>query len=80
VFIQLLVRNVQSTDPLTTRSKAWVCGHSLAGIVSSKPVGAWMSVSDVCCVLADRGLCVELITCPEDPTECVVAERDREAP
>jgi hypothetical protein len=36
---------------VATRSKAWVCGRSLAGIVGSNPVGA-MDVSlvrVVCC-------------------------------
>ena len=28
--------------------------------------GAWMSVSCECCMLSDRGLCVGLITRPED--------------
>ena len=30
------------------------------------PPGAWMSVSYECCVLSGRGLCVGLITRPED--------------
>jgi hypothetical protein len=30
------------------------------------PPGAWMSVSFKCCVSSDRGLCDELITCPEE--------------
>ena len=47
-------------------SKAWVCGRSLARIVGSNPVGARMSVSCECCVLSGRGLCVGLITRPEE--------------
>jgi hypothetical protein len=31
------------------------------------------------CVLSGRGLCVGLITLPEDPTECGVSACDREA-
>ena len=37
--------------PVAARSKVWVCGRSLAGIMGSNPVGAWMSVSCECCVL-----------------------------
>jgi hypothetical protein len=37
--------------PVTARSKAWVCGRSLAGIVGSNPAG----VLDVCLLLV---LCV----------------------
>ena len=48
------------------RSQAWVCGRSLAGIVGSNPAGAWMSVSCECSVLSGRGLCVGLITRPEE--------------
>jgi hypothetical protein len=40
------------------------------------PLGIWMSVFCDCCVLLGRGLCAELITCPEESyrlwcaTEC----------
>ena len=51
--------------PTTARSKAWVCGHSIAGIVGSDPAGD-MNVSCECCVLSGRGLCVGLITRPEE--------------
>jgi hypothetical protein len=37
------------------------------------PPGAWMSVSYECCVLSGRGICVGLITRPE---ECGVSECD----
>ena len=30
------------------------------------PLGAWMFVCCECCVLSGRGLCEELITCPEE--------------
>jgi len=52
--------------PVAARSKAWVCGLSLAGILGSNPAGAWMSVSCKCCVLSGRRLCDELITRPEE--------------
>jgi len=40
-----------------------------------------MSVSCVCCVLSDRGLCDGLITRPEEsyPVWCVLGECHREA-
>ena len=51
---------------MAARSKVWVCCCSLAGIVGSNPPEAWMSVSCECCVLSGRGLCVGLITRPEE--------------
>ena len=38
------------------------------------PPGAWMAVCCECCVLSGRGLCDELITCPEESYRlwCVV--------
>ena len=60
--------------PVAARSKAWVCGRSLAGIVGSKPAGVCMFVSGECYVLSGRGLCDELITCQEESyrLRCVV--------
>jgi hypothetical protein len=49
--------------PVATRSNACVYGRSVAGIAGSNPDGAWMSE---CCELSDRGLCVRLITRPEE--------------
>jgi hypothetical protein len=38
--------------PVVERSKAWVCGRSLAGIVGSKPTGGMLWVlCVVCCAL-----------------------------
>jgi hypothetical protein len=37
---------------VATRSKAWVCARSLAGIVGSNPTGAWVSVFFEPCVLS----------------------------
>jgi len=48
------------------RSKAWVCGNSLSGIVGSNPVGDIDPVSCEWFVLSVRGLCVGLITRPEE--------------
>jgi hypothetical protein len=50
--------------PVAERSKAWVYARLLAAIVVSNPIGAWMFVCCVCCVLSGRGLCDELITHP----------------
>jgi hypothetical protein len=45
--------------PVAARSKAWVCGRSLAAIVGSNPTGGM----DVCLlfVLSGRGFCEELM-------------------
>jgi hypothetical protein len=52
----------------------------LLGLWVRIPPGAWMSVSCECCVLSGRGLCDELVTRPEGPTECGVSKMcDREA-
>ena len=50
--------------PVAARSKVWVCGRSLAGIVGSNTAKTWMSVSCECCVLSGVGLCDKLITRP----------------
>jgi hypothetical protein len=34
--------------PAAVRSKAWVCGRSVPGIMGSKPAGAWMVHCAVC--------------------------------
>ena len=60
---------------MAARSKAWVCGRSLAEIVGSNPTGeAWMFVCCECYVLSGRVLCDELITRPEESYRlwCVV--------
>jgi len=51
--------------PVAARSKAWVCCRSLTGITVSNPAGG-MDVSLDYCVLSGRGLCVGLITRPEE--------------
>ena len=51
---------------VAARSKAWVFGRSLGGIVGSNPSGGWISVSCECCVLSGRGLRDGLITRPEE--------------
>ena len=46
---------------LVSRSKAWVCGRSLAGIAGSNPAGS-MDECCECCVFSGGGLCDGLIT------------------
>jgi hypothetical protein len=50
---------------LAARSKAWVCGRSLVGIVCSNLAGVW-DVCCECCELSGRRVCVGLITRPEE--------------
>jgi len=64
---------------VAARSKAKVCGRSLAGIAGSNPAGGHGCLSGavcvcVCVVLPGRGLCVGLITRPEESYQlwCVV--------
>ena len=59
--------------PVATRSKAYVCGRSHAGIVGSNLTGG-MDVCCECCVLSGRGLCDQLIPRPEESYRlwCVV--------
>jgi hypothetical protein len=55
------------TIPVAARSKAWVCGRSLAGIVGSNPArGIDVSLSCECYVLSGRGLCESPITHTEE--------------
>jgi len=55
------------TIPVAARSKAWVCGRSLAGIVGSNPTGGIdVSLSCECYVLSGRGLCESPITHTEE--------------
>ena len=64
--------------PLAARSKAWVCGRSLAGIAGSNPTGG---MECECCVLLGLCLCLGLITRPEESYRvwCVLSECDCEA-
>ena len=48
-------------------SKAQICDLSLAGIAISNSAGCMdVCVLHACCVLSDRGLCVGMITRPEE--------------
>ena len=50
---------------VAVRSKAWVCGCLLAGIVGTNPV-VIINLPRDCCVLSGMGSCSVLITRPED--------------
>jgi hypothetical protein len=43
-YIYYCLSDSQMPVPVAGRSRAWVYGHSHAGIVGSNPSGAWMSV------------------------------------
>jgi hypothetical protein len=64
--------------PVAARSKAWVCGGSLAGIGGSNPA-AGMNVCCECCVLLGKGLCNGLITRPEKSKRVWCVECDLKA-
>ena len=73
--VWLYVTSCFKPIPVAARSKMWVCGRSLAGFAVSNPTGGM----DVC-VLSGRGLCVGLITRPQESyRECGVPEYHREA-
>ena len=55
--------------PVVERSKARVCGRSLAGIAGSNPAGA---VSSECCASSGRGLCDEPIPRTEESYRLVI--------
>jgi len=59
---QFMFRNCNVPIQVAALSNDWVCRHSLAGIAGSNPTGGM----DVCYVLQGRGLCVGLITRPEE--------------
>jgi hypothetical protein len=67
--------------PVAARSKAWVCGRSLAGIAVSNPAGGM----DVCLSLVHVVCCQVKVSASgwslvrRSPTEYEVSERDREA-
>jgi len=51
--------------PVATRSKPWVCDRALGGTAGSNPAAGMVVplVSVVCCQV---GLCVELVTRPDE--------------
>ena len=69
----LVLRNVhqQTSIPVVVISfghinySAYPSGRSPAEIAGSNPAGS-MDVCCECCVLSGRGLCDELITCPDE--------------
>jgi len=50
--------------PVAARSKTWVCVRPPAETVIYNPTEGRIFVCE-CCLLSGRGLCDELITCPE---------------
>jgi hypothetical protein len=56
---------VFSPIPVAARSKAWVCGRSLAAVVVWNPARGVDVFCDYC-VLSGRGLWVGLIASPEE--------------
>jgi hypothetical protein len=65
--------------PVATRSKAWVCGRSLAGIAGSNPARIWISVSCECCVCCQVDVSASGCSLVQgSPTKCGVPECDIE--
>jgi len=50
MMIMIIITKIMPI-PMNVRSKAWVCGCSIAGWQFRIPLRAWMLVSCVCCVL-----------------------------
>jgi hypothetical protein len=63
---EITALNIIKTIPVTARSKAGSAAALLLGLRVRIPSGAWKFVSCGCCVLSGRGLCVGLITRPEE--------------
>jgi hypothetical protein len=65
LYVYFYIAILRLPIPVAARSKAWVCGHSLAGVVSSNPAGDMhVCLLWVLCVV--RVLSVGLITRPEE--------------
>jgi hypothetical protein len=64
---------------VATRSKAWVCGRSLDGIVGSNPAGSHgcLSLVSVVCFQVNVSATDRCLV-QRGPTECGVSECDRE--
>jgi hypothetical protein len=58
--------------PVAARSKAWVCGEALAGIVVSNPTGGMdvCLVQCLCCQVEVSATCRSLVQ--RSPTDCGV--------
>ena len=66
--------NLKWPIPVAVRSIAWVCGRSFSGTVGSNTAEGM----DICCdscVLSGRGLCVGLITRPEESLSVIINSR-----
>jgi len=65
---------------VAARSKAWVCGLSLAGTVVSNPAGGMDVLSNVSVVYRQAEVSVsDCSLVQRSPTDCGVSECDREA-
>ena len=69
--VSYLLTGYSVVGTLAACSKAWVCSHSLVGIVGSNPAGGHMDVCSECCA-SGRSLV------RRSPTECGVSECDHE--
>jgi hypothetical protein len=58
--------NQRQPIPVAARSKAWVCGRSLAGIANLNPAGVWISVVCKCCPVHVEVFATGLIPRPGD--------------
>jgi hypothetical protein len=66
MYFVCLINTTQAPMSVAARCNAYVCGRSLAGTASWIPLVSWICVCCECCVLSCRGLCVGLITRPEE--------------
>ena len=62
---------------VATRSKAWFCGRSLAGIAGSNPAEGMLSVVSVVCCQVEVSVTSRSLV-QRSPTYCGVSECDRE--
>jgi len=70
---KIVFTNFYSLIPVATRSKAWVCGRSLAETAGSNPTGGYGCLSIVtvaCCQVEVSATGRSLVQ--RSPTECVV--------
>ena len=60
------LRNCMFIILVAARSKARVCGRSIAGIAGSNPAGSIDICVGECCVLSERSICDGPIVHPEE--------------
>ena len=80
--VHVRIRNILFHDRLVSRPQIsrylgrGSAASRLLGLRVRIAQGTWISVSYECCALSGKGLCVRLITCPED---CGMSEYNEEA-